>query len=144
MQFDDKHREIIQEHYRHPRHKSPLGDEDMGAVLDNPSCGDRVALKLVPGEDGLIREILFDGEGCSISMASASILTEVLAGRTLEEARTIASRVHRIFSGEETTEGLNEYGDLTAFQGLVNYPVRLKCAALAWQTLDLLLERTPS
>ena len=141
MQFDDLHKEIIQEHYRNPRHKRKLEEQEQGAVLDNPSCGDRVALKLEV-QDGLIRELSFDGEGCSISMASASILTELLSGKSLEEARVIAGEINTVFRGEGSPETLEKYGDITALQGLVNYPVRLKCATLAWQTLALLMEKS--
>ncbi len=140
MQFDDLHREMIQEHYRHPRNKEKLNPEEQGAVLDNPSCGDRVALKIEWDSEDRISRIVFDGEGCSISMASASMLTEILSGKTRSEAEETASRIHRIFRAEEPAEALEEFGDITALQGLVNYPVRLKCATLAWQTLDLLLK----
>lgn len=140
MQFDDLHREIIQEHYRNPRHKQAFADSEEGAVLDNPSCGDRVALRL-RREGELIREIAFDGEGCSLSMASASILTEMLTGKTLEEARALTAEIHRIFRGETPPEALDAHGDIAAFQGLLQYPVRLKCAVLAWRTMDLLLEK---
>jgi nitrogen fixation protein NifU and related proteins len=143
MQFDDLHREIIQEHYRNPRHKTALSEEEREAVLDNPSCGDRVALRIIM-EGDRIDEIAFDGEGCSISMASASILTELLSGKTLEEAKETTMRIHQIFRGEVPPETLEEYGDIAAFQGLLQYPVRLKCATLAWQTMDLLLEKQQS
>ncbi len=140
MQFEDLHREIIQDHYRSPRNREKLAPEDQGAVLDNPSCGDRVALKIEWDSDDTIARILFDGEGCSISMASASMLTEILIGKSRSEAIQTAQQIHRIFRAEEPAEALEEFGDIIALQGLINYPVRLKCATLAWQTLDLLLK----
>ncbi len=140
MQFEDLHKEIIQEHYRNPRHKKALTEDQQNAVMDNPSCGDRVALK-IEMEGSTVKEIIFDGEGCSISMASASILTELLTGKTLEEAKIIAGEINQTFRGEISPETLEKYGDIAALQGLVQYPVRLKCATLAWQTLDLLLEK---
>lgn len=139
MQFDDLHKEIIQDHYRKPRMKKSLTPEQQAAVLDNPSCGDRVALSIV-WEGEQIKSLYFDGEGCSISMASASMLSELLQGKTKTEALAISSEIHSIFRGEEPVENLEQYGDIQAFQGLIQYPVRLKCAVLAWQTLDLLLK----
>ncbi|QEN08834.1 SUF system NifU family Fe-S cluster assembly protein [Oceanispirochaeta crateris] len=141
MQFDDLYKEIIQDHYRHPRNKQALSDKDQGAVLDNPSCGDRVALKIVWDEEERISSISFDGEGCSISMASASMMTELLSGKTREEALATALEIHKVFRGEEPGENLEPFGDIVSLQGLVQYPVRLKCATLAWQTLDLLLNK---
>lgn len=140
MQFDDLYREMIQDHYRHPRNKVSLSPEEQGAVLDNPSCGDRVALKIDWDENDKITRISFDGEGCSISMASASMLTEILSGKSREDALETASKIHKIFRGEEAVEELENYGDIISLQGLVQFPVRLKCATLAWQTLDLLLK----
>lgn len=144
MQFDDLYREMIQDHYRQPRNKVKLNSENQGAVLDNPSCGDRVALKIDWDDNDRINNIEFDGEGCSISMASASMLTEILSGKSRKEAVETASKIHRIFRGEEPVEELESYGDIISLQGLVQYPVRLKCATLAWQTLDLLLKAEPS
>lgn len=144
MQFDDLFKEMIQDHYRHPRNKKPLSMEEQGAVLDNPSCGDRVALKIEWDENDTISAICFDGEGCSISMASASMLTEILSGKSREEAGETALKIHRIFRGEEKIEELEKFGDIMSLQGLVQFPVRLKCATLAWQTLDLLLKTEDS
>jgi len=143
MQFDDLYKEMIQDHYRHPRNKQPLNAEETGAVLDNPSCGDRVALKIDWDQSNRISGIVFDGEGCSISMASASMMTEILSGKTREEAIETAGKIHRIFRGEEEIEQLESFGDIVSLQGLIQYPVRLKCATLAWQTLDLLLGMEP-
>ena len=103
MQFDDLYREMIQDHYRHPRNKVALSPEEQGAVLDNPSCGDRVALKIDWDENETIKSIGFDGEGCSISMASASMLTEILSGKSRKEALETASKIHKIFRGEENS-----------------------------------------
>ncbi|MDA3958047.1 Fe-S cluster assembly sulfur transfer protein SufU [Oceanispirochaeta sp.] len=144
MQFDDLYKEIIQDHYRQPRNRQSLTSEELGAVLDNPSCGDRVALRIEWDDEKKISSIHFDGEGCSISMASASMMTELLWGKTREEARETALKIHRIFRGEDPLEDLEPFGDIVSLQGLVQYPVRLKCATLAWQTLDLLLKEETS
>jgi len=140
MQFKDNHKAIIQDHYRNPRHKESFPEGQQGAVLDNPSCGDRVALRLVL-ENKQIKELYFDGEGCSLSMASASILTEMITGKTLEEAKANTTEILNIFNGKGSAEDLEERGDIGAFQALIEYPVRLKCATLAWETLNLLLEK---
>jgi len=143
MQFDDLYKEMIQDHYRHPRNKQALKPDETGAVLDNPSCGDRVALKIDWDEKDRITSVVFDGEGCSISMASASMMTEILSGKARDEAIATAEKIHRIFRGEEDVENLEAFGDIISLQGLIQYPVRLKCATLAWQTLDLLLGTEP-
>jgi nitrogen fixation NifU-like protein len=139
MQFQEEEKKIIQDHYRNPRHKKHLGKEEQNVVLDNPSCGDRIALCLeMKGE--AIRNLLFDGEGCSLSMASASMLTDMLIGKSLKEARLITDQIQSIFRGETPANRLDSFGDIAALKNLIDYPVRKKCATLAWETMDLLLE----
>ncbi len=137
MHFKESHKKIILDHYRNPRHKKELAESEQDSVLDNPSCGDRVALQ-IREENGIIRELNFDGEGCSLSMASASILTDLISGKPLDEARSICSRILRVFRGDEPASVLNDFGDIAAFEELTLYPVRLKCATLAWETLEQL------
>lgn len=139
MQLKDNHKAIIQDHYRHPRHKESFSEEEQSAMMDNPSCGDRVALKIFL-EDKQIQELCFDGEGCSLSMASASILTEMMTGKTLKEAKTTTNEVLRIFNEKGSARDLEELGEIGAFQALIEYPVRLKCVTLPWETMNLLLE----
>ena len=135
MQFKESHKRIILDHYRNPRHKKEIAESEQDSVLDNPSCGDRVALQ-IHEENGIIMELNFDGEGCSLSMASASMLTDLITGKPLEEARTTCTRILKVFRGEAPASGLNDFGDIAAFEELTRYPVRLKCATLAWETLE--------
>ena len=141
MGFSEQQKQILQDHYRNPRNKTSLSPGEESAVQANPSCGDRVALKLNMDENDKVTGILFDGEGCSICMASASILTDILKGLSLQELKEKSSKVHSIFSGDSAPEELEELGDMAAFGELLNHPVRLKCAALAWDTLDIILEK---
>ncbi|OQY30725.1 MAG: SUF system NifU family Fe-S cluster assembly protein [Spirochaetaceae bacterium 4572_59] len=140
MQLKDKHKAIIQDHYRHPRHKESFSEEEQDAVMDNPSCGDRVSLKIII-ENEQIQKLSFDGEGCSLCMASASILTDMMIGKTVKEAITTSSEVLDIFNGKVPAEDLEKQGEIGAFQALIEYPVRLKCATLAWETMKQLLEK---
>ena len=131
------------DHYRQPRHKKKLSENETDAVMDNPSCGDRVALQIIR-KDGFIKELLFDGEGCSISMASASILAELISGRSMEEAVSICRDIISIFKGKNPAESLEKYGEIAALTELIQSPVRRKCATLAWQTLEILLKKDSS
>lgn len=141
MGFSEEHKQILQDHYRNPRNKAPLTPGEENAVLDNPSCGDRVALRLGWDEEDRLSELLFDGEGCSVSMASASILTELVKGLSRREICETTAKVQSIFKGEEAPEGLEPLGDIAALRELLAFPVRLKCAALAWDTLEAVLKK---
>ncbi len=141
MGFSDQHKQILQDHYRNPRNKTVLPTGEENAVLDNPSCGDRVALKLNWDDKHKATVVQFDGEGCSISMASASILTELIKGLSLDEIGELSGHIRRIFNGEESSEKLEALGDIAALEELINHPVRLKCAALPWETLELILKK---
>jgi SUF system FeS assembly protein, NifU family len=129
-------REIISDHYSRPRHRDALGDS--GCLVKNPSCGDVLRLKLAAEEPIDFR---FEGKGCSISQASASMMAELLSGRSREEAVAIAKTVLAVFRGELGAEALEPYGDIAALAGVSRLPVRVKCAALAWQgALSALLD----
>ena len=89
-------------------------------------------------EKGVVKELNFDGEGCSLSMASASILTDLITGKTMDEARKINTLILKVFRGEAPASSLEPLGDVAAFEELIQFPVRLKCALLAWETLEQL------
>ncbi len=132
---DEVEREIVYDHYRRPRHGGQLG---AGAIsLDNPSCGDELRMSLT-GE-GLV-EFRFEGKGCSISQASASMMAELLSGRTREEALALAERVLGVFRGDLDPASLEDLGDVAVLSGIAKLPVRVKCAALAWQGARRLLK----
>jgi nitrogen fixation NifU-like protein len=132
--LEDLYRDILLDHYRNPRNKGHVsGATTCAADGANPLCGDEISLE-VTVEDGRIAEIAFDGTGCSISQASASMMTEYVKGRTTAEALDGVEAFQRMMvEGEPLGE---EYGDIEALVGVAKFPVRVKCASLAWKTLQ--------
>jgi nitrogen fixation NifU-like protein len=128
--IEELYQEIILDHYRRPRNHGKLDPADMHAHESNPLCGDEldVTARL---KDGKITEIKFDGHGCSISVASASIMTQKLIGKTPAEAETFITQFLKMMRGN-TPFGGRELGDLKALEGVLKFPVRVKCATLAW------------
>ena len=134
-ELDDLYMEIILDHYKSPRNRADLSHIDEDLVHENPSCGDSVKLELILGEDGRIAKVGFDGYGCAISTASASLMTERITGRTPSEAQELTAVFLRVLRGEEPPERLEEWGDLAVLGGVVQFPLRVKCATLAWHAL---------
>ncbi|MBN1213585.1 MAG: SUF system NifU family Fe-S cluster assembly protein [candidate division Zixibacteria bacterium] len=133
--LDDLYREIILDHYRSPRGKQPLEHFDISSDGHNPSCGDEISMEVeMDKERATLKNIHVDCKGCAISTASGSILAELIKGKTLDEARQIAELVKKILKGEEV-EVPDSLGDLDALKGVRQFPVRIKCALLAWVTL---------
>lgn len=133
MALDDLYRELILDHYAHPRNRGELPDPDIRIEGANPLCGDELSI-FVRLADGKIADIRFVGRGCSISQASASMMTEQLKGKTLAEARGLSARFRAMMHGEPVGE--DELGDLMALQGVRKFPVRIKCATLSWVALE--------
>lgn len=132
-QFDELYREVILDHFRRPRNRGALTGAGVHVEGLNPTCGDEVRLDIAV-EGGRIRDIAFDGAGCSISVASASLLTDRLRGTTLDEADSVAGEFKAmLLEGEAPSPAL---GDLEALQGVAQFPVRIKCAILAWNVLQ--------
>jgi len=131
--LDDMYREVILDHYRAPRGKKPIKRQDIISHGHNPSCGDELDLDVQMDHD-TVADIHVECKGCAISTASGSILAEVVKGRSLADAKKIAEVVKKILKGEET-EIPDDLGDLDALQGVRQFPVRIKCALLAWVTL---------
>ena len=141
MELNDLYRDVILDHNRRPRNFGPLETPDTSAEGFNPLCGDRLTLRLKLADD-TIREIRFEGQGCAISTASASLMTEAVKGKTRSEALALFERVHRLLTdGGEAAEGL---GKLAALSGVREYPARVKCASLCWHTLSSALEASPA
>ncbi len=139
-ELDDLYQEIILDHYRHPRNQQSIGAPDMEAHALNPFCGDEVDLQ-ARLEDGRFCEVCFKGRGCSISQASASIMSELLKGRTPEEALELYAAFRRLMQGEDLSEEeLDGMGELGALAGVRKFPVRIKCALLGWNSLDDAIE----
>ena len=130
----DLYQEVILDHNKNPRNYSKLPKANRIAEGDNPLCGDHYTVYLLV-EDGIIKDIGFDGSGCAISKASASVMTTVLKGKKREEAEQIFKQFHRIVTGEDKELKLKELGKLAAFSGVAEFPVRVKCAILAWHTM---------
>jgi nitrogen fixation NifU-like protein len=128
---DDLYREIILDHYRHPRHKEAVDPADRVIEANNPLCGDEIDLSLRL-RDGAVEAIGFQGRGCSISQASASMLCDSVEGMRVAEAATLARGFRDVMQGEAKP---GELGDLEALLGVRAYPVRVKCATLAWHAL---------
>ena len=133
--FDDLYQEIVLDHYRSPRNKARLDNVPESMVHENPSCGDSIKLEVTRGSDGRLSGIRFDGRGCAISTASASLMTEKLKGLSVEEARCVADSFIKSLRGDGPIEALDGMGDLAAFKGVAKFPVRVKCATLAWHAL---------
>jgi nitrogen fixation NifU-like protein len=133
--FDDLYQEIIMDHYRSPRGAAKLDHIPQAMAHENPTCGDSIKLEVLVGEGGLLERVQFDGHGCAISTASASLMTESLAGLSVADARTRADTFIKALRGEMPASVLDSMGDLAAFKGLASFPVRVKCATLAWHAL---------
>lgn len=132
-QFDDFYREVILDHFRRPRNRGTLPGTPIHAEGLNPTCGDEILLDMhVDG--GVIGAMAFGGAGCSISQASASMLTARLTGSTLDEAEHVTSLFKAMLL--ENAEPAPELGDLEALQGVAKFPVRVKCAILSWNVLQ--------
>ncbi|MCM2271058.1 MAG: SUF system NifU family Fe-S cluster assembly protein [candidate division Zixibacteria bacterium] len=131
--LDDMYREIILDHYRSPRGKKPLEHSDITTRGQNPSCGDEISLD-VEMTDGVVKDVHVNCHGCAISVASGSMLAETVKGRSFEEVRRIAEVVRKMLKGEQV-EIPDDLGDIDALKGVRQFPVRIKCALLAWVTL---------
>lgn len=132
-QLDEMYRDIILDHYRAPRGKAPVERADIASDGMNPSCGDEISMQ-VQTEDGVLKDIHVDCKGCAISVASGSMLAEAVKGKTLEEVKALAEQVRKMLKGE-AEEFPEEYDDLESLKGVRKFPVRVKCALLAWITL---------
>jgi len=129
----DLYQQLIIDHSRHPHNFGVLKPHTHSGQGYNPLCGDRITLYLLV-EKGVIRDIKFEGSGCAISKASASIMTTVLKGRTVDEARTLFRDFHQMATTGEVAP--DQPGKLKVLSGVHKYPARVKCAMLAWRTLD--------
>ncbi|MBZ5638755.1 MAG: SUF system NifU family Fe-S cluster assembly protein [Acidobacteriia bacterium] len=138
----DLYQEVILDHSKRPRNFRKPEGANRHADGYNPLCGDKVTIYLTV-LDGRVHDAAFQGSGCAISTASASMMTERLKGRTVEEAEALFSRFHQLLtSGEDPANPAPELGKLAAFAGVREYPMRVKCATLAWHTLRSALDET--
>jgi len=138
MELNDLYRDVILDHNRRPRNFGGLEPADVSAEGFNPMCGDRLTLRLQMADDK-IGEIRFEGQGCAISTASASLMTEAVKGKTPEEALLLFERVHAMLT-QEAADADEDLGKLAALSGVKEYPARVKCASLCWHTLASALQ----
>ena len=134
MALDDIYKEVILDHYKNPRNKRELPGAELQCHANNPLCGDEITV-FAHVEDGAVAEVTFQGAGCSISQSSASMMTEAVTGSGLDEARAMAGRFRGMMAGEVEPDE-DAFGDLVALKGVVQYPIRIKCAVLAWDVLQ--------
>lgn len=127
--------ELILEHYKRPRNRGTLEAPDADVHMNNPTCGDEVRLQLRL-RDGVIEDARFEGVGCSISQASISMMTQLVKGRSFEEARRLAGRFTAMMHGDAEAARDRDLGDLRALAGVAKFPPRVKCALLGWNALD--------
>ncbi len=136
----DLYQELILDHNRRPRNFGSLTEANRSARGVNPLCGDKVTVQLRV-EDDEVKDIRFEGTGCAISIASASVMTESLKQRTCGDARDLFERFHRMVAVDDGSASRSpEMGKLAAFAGVRDYPARVKCATLAWHTLRAALD----
>ncbi|CAN5779479.1 SUF system NifU family Fe-S cluster assembly protein [soil metagenome] len=138
LSLEELYKEVILDHYRAPRNKGRLDPHDVALERNNPLCGDELEL-FVRFDGDVLEGIAFEGKGCSISLASASMMTEKVRGLTHKEATAVTEGIKRMMSGDEAGDHA-ELGELVALKGVVKYPVRIKCALLGWNTLLEALE----
>ena len=138
--LDALYQEIILDHYRRPRNFRELPNATCTADGKNPNCGDALTVWLKFDGD-IVTDVTFQGVGCAISKASASLMTQAVKGRTRAEAAEVFEKVHRLVTGTETDAATSkELGQLRALAGVSKFPMRVKCASLAWHTLKSAME----
>jgi nitrogen fixation NifU-like protein len=138
--LQDLYQEIIIDHSKRPRNFGALEGANRHAEGDNPLCGDQIEVHLLLDGD-IVRDVRFEGRGCAISTASASVMTDTIKGRPVAEVKALFEQFHRLVTGEEEPgSDVLEVDRLGAFAGVRDYPMRVKCATLCWHTMNAALE----
>jgi nitrogen fixation NifU-like protein len=138
MQLDDLYRRVIMDHYKTPRNRGQLESDAISIELNNPTCGDKITLQLQIVDDK-VKDAKFVGDGCSISLSSASMMTDAVKGKSLDEALQIAEDFSGLMKGQDVEF---EYEDIEALSGVNKFPARIKCATLAWNALRKGIEQS--
>ncbi len=138
MALDDIYKEVILDHYKSPRNKRELPGAELRCSANNPLCGDEITV-YAHVDDGTVAQVTFEGAGCSISQSSASMMTEAVSGSSVDDAKRLAGDFRGMMAGDVEPDE-QEFGDLVALKGVVKYPIRIKCAVLAWDVLQDALE----
>jgi len=138
----DLYQEVILDHGKNPRNLRQPADANRLAHGDNPLCGDKIVVYLTVDDDKIIQDVAFDGRGCAISMASASMMTEILKGKTVVEATRLFDSFHKMCTEDafdpeaETDADPDDLDRLSVLAGVREFPIRVKCATLAWHTMN--------
>lgn len=134
--LDTLYRQVIMDHYKHPRNKGTLEGDILTAEMNNPSCGDRIIVQ-VRVVEGIVEDVKFDGEGCSISLASASMMTQAIKGQQLSDALRMSKLFSNMMIDGTMDAGSLDLGDIEALQGVSQFPARINCATLGWKALEM-------
>lgn len=132
--LDQLYRSVIMDHYKNPRNKGVLEENNVTIDMNNPTCGDVIHLTLKV-EEGIVRDAKFEGEGCSISMASASMMTQIIKNKDVDTAVKYAHVFSDMMLGKELDDSI-DLGDIEALSGVAKFPARIKCATLAWKAME--------
>lgn len=132
--LDQLYRSVIMDHYKNPRNKGVLADNTITIDMNNPTCGDVIHLTLQV-ENDIVQDAKFEGDGCSISMASASMMTQIVKGKHIDEAAKLAGVFSDLMLGKEIDDSI-DLGDIEALAGVAKFPARIKCATLAWKAME--------
>ena len=136
----DLYQEVIFDHNRNPRNFRVMPDANRQVEGFNPLCGDRLTLFLKIDGNGIIQDASFQGSGCAISTASVSLMTEIIKGKSEQEAERLFEVFHKMTTGKDEEVNLQAVGKLAVLAGVKAYPARVKCATLAWHTLEAALK----
>ena len=133
--LDTLYRQVIMDHYKHPRNRGTFDDESLTVEMNNPTCGDRIFLQFKL-DGNIVADVKFTGEGCSISLASASMMTQAIKGKKIDQALNMSELFSKMMLGEEVN--MDDFGleDIEALQGVSNFPARIKCATLPWKAME--------
>ncbi|WP_173915738.1 Fe-S cluster assembly sulfur transfer protein SufU [Halobacillus sp. Marseille-Q1614] len=133
--LDTLYRQVIMDHYKNPRNRGTVDGDHLTVDMNNPTCGDRIQLQLQVN-DGVVEDAKFDGEGCSISMSSASMMTQAIKGKSVDDALKMSEIFSDMMLGNEVEDDTLDLGDIEALQGVAKFPARIKCATLAWKAME--------
>ncbi|QOR66096.1 SUF system NifU family Fe-S cluster assembly protein [Cytobacillus suaedae] len=132
--LDTLYRQVIMDHYKNPRNRGVLDNESLTIDMNNPTCGDRIQLTMIV-EDGKVIDAKFEGEGCSISMSSASMMTQAVKGQPIDIALKLSNIFSDMMLGKDYDDSI-DLGDIEALQGVAKFPARIKCATLPWKAME--------
>lgn len=135
INLDTLYRQVIMDHYKNPRNRGSFEEDTLTVEMNNPTCGDKIFLEFQLNGD-VVEDVRFNGEGCSISLASASMMTEAIKGQSISQALEMSELFSQMMVGEEID--VEDFGvdDIEALQGVSNFPARIKCATLAWKAME--------